>query len=394
MRASSLTYYSLLSIVPVLAMAFGIAKGFGLDKVIEKHLMEMAATGTFPEEVIRNVISFSQTLLKKTKGGVIAGAGFLMLFWSVLSILQRIEESFNEIWEVERGRTFFRKATDYLAIIVFAPMLVVVSGGAAVIVTSQVGLIAKHIGFLGPLGTVIMVALKLLPYVSIWTMLCLTYLIIPNTRVRPRSAILAGVLTGTIYQLIQFVFIKFQLGVANYNAIYGGFAALPLFIVWIQLSWAMIFFGAEIAVADEHYRTFSFHPDYSSLSISSTRLLVLRILHLIVGRFTRGEPALTARQISESLEIPLRLVKSLLGNLITAGLVAETVHDGRREPAYQAGRATEDLRVRVAIDAFEQLGRTPPAAAADGQADRVALIYRNVCSALEKMPENLLLKDV
>ena len=214
LRASSLTYYSLLSIVPVIAMAFGIAKGFGLQKLMQKHVVELAQKANWPDSVTDSILSFAESLLKNTHGGVIAGVGFLTLFWAVISILGQIEGALNTIWEVNKPRTFVRRITDYSAIVILTPILLVVSGSAAVLVTGKAAAMIQQINVLGVLGPLIFVVLKLVPYLSIWTMLFMCYLIIPNVRVQPKSALLAAVVTGTVFQVVQFMYIKFQIGVA------------------------------------------------------------------------------------------------------------------------------------------------------------------------------------
>jgi len=394
LRASSLTYYSLLSIVPVIAMAFGIAKGFGLQKLMQKHVVELAQNANWPDTVTDSILSFAESLLKNTHGGVIAGVGFLTLFWAVISILEQIEGALNTIWEVNKPRTFVRRITDYSAIVILTPILLVVSGSAAVLVTGKAAAMIQQINLLGVLGPLIFVVLKLVPYLSIWTMLFMCYLIIPNVRVQPKSALLAAVVTGTVFQVVQFIYIKFQIGVAGYGAIYGGFAALPLFIAWLNLSWMIVLFGAEIAFAHENHETFGFHPDFSRLSISSTKLLFLRVFHLMVKRFSGGEPAVSPSEIANALEIPLRLVRRILAQLSSAGLVVETTVKVRKEPTFQPGRATDDVRIQLVLDAYERLGTGPVSAPPETEAERVAASFHDISEALKKAPENVLLKDI
>ncbi len=164
--------------------------------------------------------------------------------------------------------------------------------------------------FLGVFSTVILFLLNLLPYVSIWVLLTVLYLIMPNSRIPSRSAILGGITAGTIAQIVQWAYIKFQIGVTSYGAIYGSFAALPLFLAWVQISWMIVLFGAEIAHASEHYETYGFHPDYSRISVSSKKLLMLRIFHLLTKKFSLGEKPLSVKQVAHALEIPVRLADS------------------------------------------------------------------------------------
>ena len=198
LRASALTFFTLLSLVPVAAMAFGIAKGFGFEKRLQRELLDQFAA---QQEVVAQVIGFAQNMLDNTKGGMIAGIGVVVLFWAVIKVLGNIENSFNHIWGV-RSRTFIRKLSDYLTIMLVCPVLVIMSGSVTVFITSQVSAISGRFELLQMVGPVIFVGLKLLPYTLIWVLFTLTYMIMPNTRVRFDGALLAGILAGSAYQAV------------------------------------------------------------------------------------------------------------------------------------------------------------------------------------------------
>src|SRR4030043_843962 len=336
--ASVLTYYSLLNVVPVVAVAFAMAKGFGLEKLIEKQILQMAEKANWQADITTQIISFSHKLLDQAKGGLIAGVGIVLLFWTVISIMGKIEESLNEIWEIKKARTLIRKFSDYMAMMVFGPVLLIISSSATVLVASQAKVIVNKIAVLGVFSKVIFLLLNLLPYVSIWVLLTMLYLIMPNVRIPLKSAILGGIIAGTIAQIVQWLYIKFQIGAASYGAIYGSFAALPLFLAMLQMSWMIVLLGAEIAYANEHYETFGFHPDYSKMSVSSTRLLTLKIFHLLTKKFSQGEKALNAIQIAGLLEIPVRLVRQLLQELIDVGLVVETNSGTKKQITFSTRR--------------------------------------------------------
>lgn len=394
-KASALTYYSLLSLVPVLAMVFGIAKGFGLQKLIERHLMEMAEKANWQPEFVDRLLGFSNALLENAKGGLIAGAGVVLVFWTVISIMGHIEDFFNEIWEVKKSRTLRRKFSDYLSVMILAPILIIISGSASVLMATQIKGIVQKVSLLGVFAPMITVLLQLLPYASIWILLTGLYLLMPNTKVPPKSAILAGVITGTIYQIVQWIYIKFQIGASSYGAIYGSFAALPLFLGWLQLNCMIVLLGAEIAVAHEHQETYGYHPDYSRISLSSKKLLALRIFHLLVKRFSKGEKPFTGAQISHSLEIPVRLVRSLLHELIGAGLVTETVAEKGHEIAFQPARTVENITVKVAIDAYEQHGEGPaPLETSFTEEEGILTHLRRLSELFEKSPDNVALKEI
>jgi membrane protein len=394
-KASALTYYSLLSVVPVLAMVFGIAKGFGLEKMIERQVMEMAQKANWQPDFVDRLLGFSHTLLQNAKGGLIAGVGVVLVFWTVISIMGHIEESFNGIWEAKKPRTLQRKFSDYLSVMILAPVLLIISSSVSVLVATQIKMIVQKVSLLGVFAPVITFLLQLLPYVSIWTLFTLLYLLMPNTKVPLKSGIFAGVATGTIYQIVQWIYIKFQIGVASYGAIYGSFAALPLFLGWLQLSWMIILFGAEIAVAHEHYETYGYHPDYSRISLSTRKFFALRMFHLLVKKFSHGEKPLTVAQISHTLEIPVRLARSLVHELIGAGLVTETVTEKGHDVAFQPAKTVENITVKVALDAYEQHGERPALSAASSEDEEKLLTHlRRLADLFEKSPSNVVLKEI
>ncbi|HUL20115.1 MAG TPA: YihY/virulence factor BrkB family protein [Thermodesulfobacteriota bacterium] len=392
--ASVLTYYSLLNVVPVVAVAFAMAKAFGLQKLIEKQVLEMAAKANWQENITTQVISFSHNLLDQAKGGLIAGVGVILLLWTVISIMGKIEESLNEIWEIKKPRTLIRKFSDYLAMMVLAPVLLIISSSATVLVASQVKVIVNKIAVLGVFSKVIFLLLNLLPYASIWVLLTTLYLVMPNARIPVRSAILGGVTAGTIAQIVQWIYIKFQIGVASYGAIYGSFAALPLFLGMLQMSWMIVLFGAEIANANEHYETYGFHPDYSGLSVSSKKILMLRIFHLLTQKFSAGERPLSAYQIGEVLEIPVRLVRQFLVELIEVGLVVETATGGKSGIAFQPGRTIENITVKFALDEYEKFGITKIPDGPSDESTKILKHLRDISESIEKSPANVRIKEI
>jgi membrane protein len=392
--ASVLTYYSLLNVVPVIAVVFGIAKGFGLEKIIEKQILQAAEKANWQADLTNQILNFSHSFLEKVNGGLIAGIGVILLLWTVISIMGKIEDSFNGIWEVRKSRTLARKFTDYLAMMFLAPVLLVVSSSATVLVASKVQMIVNKIAFLGIFGPLIFFLLSLLPYVSMWTLLTMLYLVMPNTRISLSSGILGGVAAGTIYQIVQWVYIKFQIGVASYSAIYGSFAALPLFLVWVQMSWMILLLGAEIAHASEHYETFGFYPDYFKISTYSKKFLILRIIHLVTKKFTLRERPLSAKQIASALEIPVRLVQQLLDDLTNIGLVTETTTRSKNEVVFQPGRPIEDITVKHALEEYEKNALIQIPDFQSEEAESISKYLRDISDAIEKSPGNVTLKGI
>lgn len=390
LRASALTFYSLLSIVPVAAMAFGIAKGFGFEKLLERQLIDKFPGQT---EIIAQVITFSKSLLENTKGGMIAGIGVAILFWTVIKVLGNIEKSFNDIWGVKKARNFGRKFSDYLSIMLICPILFIMASSITVVIASHTELIVNKIDILGTVAPVIYLALKVMPYCVIWILFSFIYVFMPNTKVNVKSGIIAGVIAGTAYQLVQWAYITFQIGASKYNAIYGSFAALPLFLVWLQVSWLVVFFGAEISFAHQNVDTYEFEPDSMRVSQSLKKLLTLNLMHLLVKNFSRGERPRSAVEISTELEIPTRLVRDILFNLTEAGLVTEVKENGKTA-AYQPGLDVNLLTVKYITDALERKGNDDIPVRKTASLDRIAKSIKALGELIEKSPENLLLKNI
>ena len=353
LRASSLTFYSLLSIVPVMAMAFGIAKGFGFQKILEREIENiLSAQG----EVATRIMSFANHLLDSTRGGLVAGIGFAFLVWTVINVLSNIEQSFNEIWGVQESRTWVRKVSDYLSLMFLLPLLFIISSMATVIVAGQIQSILNDMNLLGYVAPIIHAVLRLLPLLAIWFLFTLLYIFMPNTQVRIRPALVAGIAAGSAYQLFQFLYVTFQIGVAKQNAIYGSFAALPLFLIWLQASWMIVLSGAELSFATQNVDTYEFEPDANLASPAFRKLLALRIVSLLVEHFTLGSKPLKEDAIAIKLGIPIRLLRYLLHDLTEAGVIAPVRLTQEKVHAYQPAFDPDAMTIATVIESMENTG--------------------------------------
>jgi membrane protein len=353
MRASSLTFYSLLSVVPVVAMLFGVAKGFGFQRTLEK---EIANAFSAQSEVAGQIITFANRLLENTKGGLVAGIGFAFLIWAVLKVLSNIEQSFNEIWGVQEPRSWVRKISDYLSLMILLPLLFVISSAATVIVSGKIQVIMDQVSLLGYLSPMIHIALRLMPLLVIWIMFTLLYIFMPNTHVNFRAALVAGIAAGTAYQIFQMIYVTFQVGVARYNAIYGSFAALPLFLIWLQASWMIVLSGAELSFATQNVDTYEFEPDANLASPAFRRLLTLRIVNLLVEHFSRGEKPLDEDSISHALGIPIRLLRQLLHDLVEAGVITSVRLVKEKVYAYQPAFDPREMNIATVLECLDNRG--------------------------------------
>ncbi|HOG17037.1 MAG: hypothetical protein A4E73_00765 [Syntrophaceae bacterium PtaU1.Bin231] len=391
LRASALTFYSLISIVPVAAMAFGIAKGFGFERMLQAQLRSKLAG---QEEVVSKVIQFSHSLLESTKGGLLAGVGVIVLFWAVIKVLGQIEDSLNDIWAIREQRSLSRKFGDYLSLMLVCPVLILLSSSVTVFVTTQVTMILEKITILGAFSPIVFFLLKLLPYTLLWGLFTFLYIFMPNTKVRFSSALLAGIITGTIFEIVQWAYITFQIGTAKYNAIYGSFAAFPLFLVWLQLSWLIVLYGAELSFAHQNVDTYEFEPDALQASRRLKTLLSLQIAQRIIQNFARGEAALTAGQISQQLEIPIRLVNEILFELTQSNIVSTTEIGGDGERGFQPARDIHTLTIAQVADAMERRGSDTIPFARTPEFSALLESFETFRHTIEKSPANKLLKDL
>jgi membrane protein len=390
-RASALTFYSLLSIVPVLAMAFAMAKGFGFEKALETQLL---AKFEGQEEVILRATTWAHSLLESTKGGVIAGIGILLLFWTIIQVLANVEKAFNQIWGIRRPRSFARKISDYLSATLVCPVLLLVSSTVTVVIAGGVRHIIEKIDLLGTVGPAIFFVLRCVPYGVIWVLFTFIYIFMPNTRVRFGSGLVGGIVGGTTYQLFQWIYLSFQIGVARYNAIYGSFAALPLFLIWMQASWMIVLFGAEITHAHQNEETYEFESDCARLSLRSRRLVTLGVVHLLVKVFSRGSGPVSSRQIAAGLGMPIRLVREIVEGLLAAGLVSQVCGEDPRQVAYQAAEDVDRYTVRYVVERLENHGLGEIPMANRPEMARLSECLKLLEEAAEKSSGNLPLKEI
>jgi membrane protein len=378
-------------VVPVVAMAFGIAKGFGFEKRLEKQILENLQG---QEEVAQQIIGFSQSFLENTKGGLIAGIGIVLLFWSVIKVLGNIERSFNEIWGIKKSRSMGRKFSDYLSIMLICPILLIMASSMTVLITSQVTYIVEKLSLYSSLSDLILFSLKILPYVVIWIAFTFIYIFIPNTKVSFKSALLGGIIAGTAFQVVQWIYVTFQVGAAKYGAIYGSFAALPLFLIWLQISWLILLLGAELSFAEQNVETYELEPDCLKISHSFKRLLSLGITHLCVKNFQDSQKPQTAEDISHHLEIPIRLVHQILYELTESRILSEVHVDNGNVIAYQPSHDIENITIENTLKALDQRGIESMPMANSETFMKISRYLDDLRELTEKSPSNVALKNI
>jgi membrane protein len=349
-RSAGLTYYTLMAIVPLAAVVFGVAKGFGFEGRIIEGLYE-----TLPRyrSIIDQVTAFAHNMIAQTRGGLIATVGFLILFWSVIQVFMNVEDSFNYIWEVRRQRNIARKISDYIAILILAPIVLVFFSWAGDQVQATLDGLVR--------GTFLMPLLEFLrgfiPFVSAWLVFTLVYVVMPNTKVHFTAALKAGVLAGTLFVAMQLFYAYSQGALSRYNAVYGTFAALPLFLIWLNLCWMIIMFGAELTFGYQNIRNYQYERQSVDVSQDYRRKILLLVMHRIAYAFTKGEKEMDSDQMAGELNVPVRIIRDALFDLEQAGLILSVEDDTKTKTVrYFPARDVSGLRVYDVISAVDARG--------------------------------------
>ncbi|NDV58275.1 YihY/virulence factor BrkB family protein [Bacteroides sp. 519] len=349
-RASALTYSTLLAIVPILAILFAIARGFGFENLVRNQLDGFMGgvnenTGT--------ILQFVDDYLKQAQSGVFVGIGLVMLLWTVLNLTDNIESIFNHIWQVKKQRSMYRKITDYFSMFLLLPILLVLSGGVSIFTST----ILKEMESYILLGSFMRFLVKLIPFILVWFMFTGLYIFMPNTKVKFMPAFISGVLAGTIFQTFQFLYINGQIWVTKYNAIYGSFAAIPLLLLWLQMSWTICLIGVELTYSIQNVHAYSFDKDTRNISRRFRDFISILIMSLIAKRFENNEPPYSAEVISEQYQIPISLTNQVLFQLQEINLVHEVMSDEKSDDiTYQPSMDINKLNVAVLLERLDSYG--------------------------------------
>lgn len=328
--AAALTYSTLLALVPILAVVFGVARGFGYNKYIEVWFRELL--GSQPQAADA-IINFVNSYLVHTKSGVLLGVGLVLMLYTVLMLTLNVEKTFNTIWQVKHRRSLYRAVTDYLAMLLLVPVVIVLVSGLSI------------------------AGARLLPYVLMAVVFMAMYMCVPNTKVRLQVVIVPGILAGVGMQALQLFYIHAQVLLSSYNAIYGSFAALPLFMLWVQLSWTICLFGVQLCYTNQNMDELSFRLQVADISPRYRLLLAIILMSRVCQRFADGKRPYTALDLRRLTNIPIRITQDLLYMLVRAGLLSENSADGKdQEPTYQPAMTLQKLTVGAMVERLDSMG--------------------------------------
>ncbi len=391
MQASALTFYSLLTIVPIVAIAFAIAKGFSLDENLKQLITSKLDD---QQEVLNWVLNNATNAIEKTRGGPIAGVGVIVLFWSVMSLLNRIESSFNLIWQVRSSRPWYRKFTDYLTIMLIAPLFIILSSSIKVFIGTDLVEYMNKAPILDLLKPAIIILVKFLPFLISWIVLTILFIIMPNAKVKFVPAMISGIIAGSILQILLWLYIDLQFGLTKLSAIYGSFAAVPLLILLLQSSWIVVLLGAELSFANQNISHYEFESESLNISHYQKRALVILILHLIIRNFSVGERPISAEDIADNLKIPVRLAREILQDLSNANLVSVLHENEHKERLYQPALDINKLSISFVFSRLDKKGIPQIFVSKTSDYKKVILIMEKFDKLIAKSDLNILIKDL
>lgn len=342
LRAMSLVYTTLLSLVPLLAVSFSVLKAFGVHNQIEPLLLTyLEPLGSRGEEITLHILSFVDNM----KVGVLGSVGVGMLLYTVISLTQKVESAFNYVWRVSRTRSLPRRFSDYLSVIMVGPVLVFSAlGMTATLMSSTLVQMMLDVPVIGQL---VALAGKSIPFLLIIAAFTFVYMFVPNTKVRLRSALVGAVVSGVLWQASGFAFATFVANSTKYTAVYSGFAILVLFMIWLYLSWFILLFGAQISYFHQHPQQVRRGREAFRFSARLKERAGLTLLYLITDAYYQGRPRWTQDALIQHLGLPGDAVAELLQPLEQAGLLVET---GEDNPGWVPARDPEHIRISEVLD--------------------------------------------
>jgi membrane protein len=393
LRASALTLYTLLSIIPVVAIALAIAKGFGLDQNLDSMISNTKEFQNY-SSLLTPLLERARMTVQETSGGYLAGVGIVILLWSVISLLDQIEGSFNHIWQISSARPWYRKFTDYLTIIMIAPVFLILSSSITVFVSTELSDFMSKAPILSFFKPVISFLIQFAPYFLTWIILTLLFIIMPNTKVKFMPALISGIVAGTFLKILQWLYLDLQFGITKLSAIYGGLAFIPLFIIFLQTTWIIVLLGAELSFANQNASRYEFESEALNISHFQKRALILMIMHMIIRNFATGEKPISAETIGKTLKIPVRLSRDVLQDLTLVELVSVIHENEAKERLYQPALDINKLSVSFVLSKLDRRGTENKIVVKSKEYERVVEMLEKFDRQIAKSNSNILIKDL
>ena len=383
---TTLSFYTIFSIVPILAIIFSIAKAMGFQDLIQREISE-----AFPLELesFDYIFTFVNKLLNNTKEGFLAVIAFLSLLWAIIKIFSLIEYSFNAIWKVENSRNIFRKATDYTAIVVLVPLAIIVSNIISAYINVRVASWSADSYTIGFFSKLMFFLLKYTALVTTCFLLSIIYAIIPNTKVKLSSAFISGISAGIGIRVLQFLFFKFQYFLLSYNAIYGSFSIIPIFLLLQRLFWNIILSGCHMSFIMQNFYRYDYSLSPLKLSNREQKNIALIIMYIIINNFHQKNKALSTSELAHKLQLSINLTQSILNKLLKLEFLNK-IEDEDEEVKFQPAFDINLMTIKFIEDKLEYFGKND---VLDIKEDaELGKIYNKILEKINKNEDEILFK--
>jgi len=386
-RACAMTFRTLLAVVPALALLFAIGRGFGLQNVLQDELFRM-----FPAQTtaVSYALGFVDSYLNSSSEGVFVGVGLVVLLWTMISLFSNIADTFNLIWGVQ-GRSFGRKITDYTAMLLILPVVLICVGGLSLMLSTTLQSLFQW-EFMSPVITIIIESSK---WLLTWLFFTLLYQLMPNTKVRFGNAFMAGVMAGTGFMVLQWLFVTGQLYVSRYNAIYGSFSFLPLMLLWMQLTWVIVFAGGVICYSSQNIFMYNFNDAVRNMSSGFYARLTLALCSLAVQNFVNGKGATIMTDVVKRYNLPPRLGSMIYDNLVRAGVLSVVEIKPKSEiRGYQPALDPAKITVALVYSRLDAIGSADFIPDFNQNFPGVVEAYNRIHEGEESITSEMLLTDI
>jgi membrane protein len=387
-QASSLSFYLLMSIVPIVAIVFAVSSGFGIEEYLRNWL-----TATFPDqqEVVNKLLLYAASALQNARGGWITGVGIGVLLWSSLSMFVRIEEALNAVWQAKLHRSWARRFSDYMSIMLIAPVLLILSNSLSVTFRFYFDSAVEQVPFI---ETIRPVMFNFLPVLLIWIIFTLIYVVMPNVKVRFVPALISAIIAGTIFYWVEQLYIYSQVSISKYNAIYGSLAAIPLFLFCAKLGWQIVLFGAELSFTYQNIESFEYEiKEQENISHLNFTILSIYVLKNITDVFKSGEPPKLVSKLSDELGLSTRSLNVIINALVKCGLILE-VNTAHKDDAYVPALDINKITLKLVLKKLETLGGNIPIEKSHTDVERIAKLVESIYDHADKEIVELKISDI
>jgi membrane protein len=348
-RANSLSFALLFAFIPMMALIYAIARGFGFEELLKNII---SSSFLAEANIAPVLLEWIERYLETARDGLFLGIGLIVLIWAVYAFFNMLENSFNSIWNVKQSRSFGRRLTNYIMTLLLVPVLVVVTSGISIFLNST-EVLASVLQAIEPLRRFM---LRFIPFIATTAVFTWIFIAIPNTKVKLSSVIFPGILMGFLYQIVQAFSMYLVVLFTRMSIVYGAFSAIPLVLIWLHITCWLLLVGAELAFAIQNKDLFAYEKDLETMSRRYKDYVMLYLLSVIIRRFEAGKAPQTAHEMAAENKLPIRLVQQLLSRLEETNIVHRVYMEDMEEQAFVPALDTNSISVEMVIGRISAQG--------------------------------------